>query len=257
MIVKFWCISIFLFGSSVTILVVVDAQFEDYCIADEQYTDDELKGAMKWACDNGADCRAIEAYQPCFFPNTTKDHASYAFNSYYQNMKHNGGSCYFIAASVLTALNPSKKFFILLSIIDCVVCRIYMSSLPEILNYISMSIHAEAVSSRHYKLTNYLFDYHRHKKSLIESQSYIWNRKLGAHKHTHTQNEREFCVLHDWPNHIVFVINKGLSRSFQILLFKLFFFILSWKMKTYVFRERENAYKMTRIWKGNVRLVTP
>lgn len=99
-------------------LVVADAQFEDYCIADEQYMEDELKGAMKWACSHGADCSAIEAYKPCFFPNTTLDHASYAFNSYYQNMKHNGGTCYFIAASVLTALNPSKKFFILQNIYD-------------------------------------------------------------------------------------------------------------------------------------------
>ncbi|KAL1563073.1 glucan endo-1,3-beta-glucosidase 4-like [Salvia divinorum] len=84
-----------------------DAQFEDYCIADEQYRDDELMYAMKWACSNGAECSALEENKPCFFPNTTKDHASYAFNSYYQNTKHIGGSCYFIAAALLTALNPS------------------------------------------------------------------------------------------------------------------------------------------------------
>lgn len=88
----------------------VDAQFEDYCIADEQYRDDELMYAMKWACSNGAECSALEENKPCFFPNTTKDHASYAFNSYYQNTKHIGGSCYFIAAALLTALNPSNRF---------------------------------------------------------------------------------------------------------------------------------------------------
>ncbi|KAK6149649.1 hypothetical protein DH2020_017174 [Rehmannia glutinosa] len=86
-----------------------DAQFEGYCIADEQTPEDELVAAMKWACGNGADCRLIEEKQPCYLPNTPKDHASYAFNSYYQNMKHKGGSCYFNAAAVLTALNPSKK----------------------------------------------------------------------------------------------------------------------------------------------------
>ncbi|KAH6795874.1 hypothetical protein C2S51_036860 [Perilla frutescens var. frutescens] len=84
-----------------------EAQFEDYCIADEQCTEDVLINAMSWACSNGADCSAIQADQTCFLPNTTKDHASYAFNSYYQHTKHNGGTCYFSAAAVLTAANPS------------------------------------------------------------------------------------------------------------------------------------------------------
>ncbi|KAL8462681.1 hypothetical protein ACS0TY_033632 [Phlomoides rotata] len=79
-----------------------DAQFVDYCIADEQAAED-------WACNNGADCTPIQPHGRCFFPNTTIDHTSYAFNSYYQNMKHNGGSCYFTAAAVLTCLDPSKQ----------------------------------------------------------------------------------------------------------------------------------------------------
>ncbi|KAL3627304.1 hypothetical protein CASFOL_028667 [Castilleja foliolosa] len=86
-----------------------DAQFEDYCIADEQFPDDELLAAMNWACRNGADCGPIQdPKQACYQPNTLKDHASYAFNSYYQNMKHKGGSCYFNAAAILSALNPSN-----------------------------------------------------------------------------------------------------------------------------------------------------
>ncbi|KAL6562341.1 hypothetical protein OROGR_003348 [Orobanche gracilis] len=88
---------------------MLNAQFEDYCIADEQTPDDELLAAKNWACANGAECSWIEENQPCYLPNTLKDHASYAFNSYYQNMKHKGGSCYFNAASVLSALNPSKE----------------------------------------------------------------------------------------------------------------------------------------------------
>lgn len=88
-----------------------DGQFEDYCIADEQTPEDELVQAMNWACGNGADCSAIRENQPCYIPNTVKDHASYAFNSYYQNMKHKGGSCYFNAAALLSDLNPSKIVF--------------------------------------------------------------------------------------------------------------------------------------------------
>ncbi|GFS38337.1 carbohydrate-binding X8 domain superfamily protein [Actinidia rufa] len=86
-----------------------DGQFEDWCIADEQTPDEELQKALDWACGNGADCRKIQVNQPCFLPNTVKDHASFAFNSYYQKLKHKGASCYFNAAAIITALDPGKN----------------------------------------------------------------------------------------------------------------------------------------------------
>ncbi|KAL8461648.1 hypothetical protein ACS0TY_032139 [Phlomoides rotata] len=98
---------LFTFIFFLSILRYSDGQFEDYCIADEQTPDDVLVEAMKWACNNGADCGLIQQAQPCYLPNTVKDHASYAFNSYYQKMKHKGGSCYFNAAALLSGLNPS------------------------------------------------------------------------------------------------------------------------------------------------------
>ncbi|CAI9756674.1 unnamed protein product [Fraxinus pennsylvanica] len=82
-------------------------QFEDWCIADAQTSDEELQKALDWACGNGADCSKIQVNQPCYFPNTVKDHASCAFYSYYQKLKRNGAICYFNAAAILTALNPS------------------------------------------------------------------------------------------------------------------------------------------------------
>lgn len=88
--------------------MVLDGQFQDYCIADEQTPEDVLDQAMKWACSNGADCSAIGENGPCYLPNTVKDHSSYAFNSYYQNMKHKGGSCYFNSAALISDLDPSK-----------------------------------------------------------------------------------------------------------------------------------------------------
>ncbi|KAM0049023.1 putative glucan endo-1,3-beta-D-glucosidase [Helianthus debilis subsp. tardiflorus] len=91
----------------------VDAQLEDWCIADEQTPDDELQRAMVWACENGADCSKIEANQPCFEPNTVKDHASFAFNSYFQRMKAKGATCYFNSAAYVTDLDPSKYINIL------------------------------------------------------------------------------------------------------------------------------------------------
>lgn len=93
-------------------LLYLDGQFADYCIADEQTPEDVLVEAMKWACSNGADCSAVAENQPCYLPDTAKDHASYAFNSYYQRMKHKGGSCYFNAAAILSDLDPSKNVFL-------------------------------------------------------------------------------------------------------------------------------------------------
>ncbi|XP_059309513.1 glucan endo-1,3-beta-glucosidase 4-like [Lycium barbarum] len=84
-----------------------EGQFHDWCIADEQTPDDELVQALNWACQNGADCTKIQENQPCYLPNTAREHASYAFNSYYQNLKQKGASCYFNSAAVLTAHDPS------------------------------------------------------------------------------------------------------------------------------------------------------
>ncbi|GLT27428.1 hypothetical protein SLA2020_024250 [Shorea laevis] len=84
-----------------------DREMEQWCIADEQTPDEELQVAMDWACGNGADCSKIQENQPCYYPNTVRDHASYAFNSYFQKLKHNGGSCYFKGAAFVSDLDPS------------------------------------------------------------------------------------------------------------------------------------------------------
>ncbi|XP_030968790.1 glucan endo-1,3-beta-glucosidase 4-like [Quercus lobata] len=87
-----------------------DGQFEEWCIADEQTPDDELLKALNWACGRGgADCSKIQVNKPCYLPNTIRDHASYAFNNYYQKFKHIGATCYFNAAAMITDLDPSHK----------------------------------------------------------------------------------------------------------------------------------------------------
>ncbi|XP_022966757.1 PLASMODESMATA CALLOSE-BINDING PROTEIN 5-like isoform X2 [Cucurbita maxima] len=85
-----------------------EGQFEEWCIADEQVPDDELQRALDWACGKGgANCGDIQVKRPCFYPDTVRDHASYAFNSYYQKFKHKGASCFFNSAAMVTALDPS------------------------------------------------------------------------------------------------------------------------------------------------------
>ncbi|XP_021836284.2 PLASMODESMATA CALLOSE-BINDING PROTEIN 2-like isoform X2 [Spinacia oleracea] len=44
----------------------------------------------------------------CFYPNTLHDHASYAFNTYYQNNPI-PNSCNFAGTALLTSTNPSTE----------------------------------------------------------------------------------------------------------------------------------------------------
>lgn len=92
---------------------------KEWCVADEQTPDDILQQALDWACGyGGADCRMIQHNKPCYLPNNVRDHASYAFNNYWQKFKNKGGSCYFKSAAMITDLDPSKKvhpFFLYLA----------------------------------------------------------------------------------------------------------------------------------------------
>ncbi|XP_074366088.1 glucan endo-1,3-beta-glucosidase 4 [Apium graveolens] len=99
--------------AAVLLLIVLhssDGGFEQWCIADEQTPDVELQAGLDWACGKGgADCSKIQVNQPCYLPNTVRDHASYAFNNYYQKYKNRGGTCYFKAAAMTTELDPSHN----------------------------------------------------------------------------------------------------------------------------------------------------
>ncbi|XP_010467052.1 PREDICTED: glucan endo-1,3-beta-glucosidase 12-like isoform X2 [Camelina sativa] len=84
------------------------AEFGQWCVADSQIPDYVTQAALDWACQHDeADCFKIQPNQPCFLPNTVKDHASVVFNSYYQRYKHMGADCYFSSAAILTQRDPS------------------------------------------------------------------------------------------------------------------------------------------------------
>ncbi|XP_047332916.1 glucan endo-1,3-beta-glucosidase 1-like [Impatiens glandulifera] len=102
---------------SLTLLLIMlvtseisDGEFQEWCIADEQSLDEDLQAALDWACGKGgSDCSKIQFNQSCYIPNTLIDHASYAFNNYFQKFKHNGGSCYFKGAAITTEVDPSSR----------------------------------------------------------------------------------------------------------------------------------------------------
>ncbi|OVA20168.1 X8 [Macleaya cordata] len=82
---------------------------KQWCIADEQTSDKDLQDALDWACRQGNDiCSNIGEGKSCYLPNTLKDHASYAFNAYYQKFKKQGGSCYFHGAAMINELDPNQ-----------------------------------------------------------------------------------------------------------------------------------------------------
>lgn len=75
----------------------------------------ELGSAVSYACGQGnGTCNAIQPGGPCYWPNTLAAHANYAFNSYWQQFRKSGGTCYFNGLAAQTAKDPSK-FLLLLS----------------------------------------------------------------------------------------------------------------------------------------------
>lgn len=79
-----------------------------WCIASSTASEADLQNALDWACSSGnVDCSAIQPSQPCFEPDSIESHASYAFNSYYQQNGATDIACGFGGSGVKTNKNPS------------------------------------------------------------------------------------------------------------------------------------------------------
>ena len=81
-----------------------------WCIAKQGAADTALQVALDYACGyGGADCSAIQPGASCYEPNTVRDHASYAFNDYYQKNPI-PSSCDFGGTATVSSKDPSKNF---------------------------------------------------------------------------------------------------------------------------------------------------
>ncbi|KAK6923137.1 X8 domain [Dillenia turbinata] len=79
-----------------------------WCVAKPSVPVDTLQLAMDYACGvGGADCEDIRPHGSCFYPDTVVAHASYAFNSYWQKTKRNGGTCSFDGTAMIINADPS------------------------------------------------------------------------------------------------------------------------------------------------------
>ncbi|XP_011096055.1 glucan endo-1,3-beta-glucosidase 1 [Sesamum indicum] len=85
-----------------------DTTNQTYCIAADGIDAKTLQTALDWACGPGrANCSEIQPGQSCYQPNNVKNHASYAFDSYYQKEGKSSGSCDFKGAAMITTTDPS------------------------------------------------------------------------------------------------------------------------------------------------------
>ncbi|XP_028782939.1 glucan endo-1,3-beta-glucosidase 1-like [Neltuma alba] len=84
-----------------------DTTNQTYCVAMDGVDSKTLQAALDWACGPGrANCSEIQPGEACYYPNNVKNHASYAFDSYYQNQGKAAGSCDFKGVAMITTTNP-------------------------------------------------------------------------------------------------------------------------------------------------------
>nr|XP_043611056.1 glucan endo-1,3-beta-glucosidase 4-like [Erigeron canadensis] len=79
-----------------------------FCVARKGADPASLQDGLNWACGQGqANCTAIQSGKPCYLPNTLQNHASYAYNDYYQRRRDTGGTCDFGGTAITTNVDPS------------------------------------------------------------------------------------------------------------------------------------------------------
>ncbi|XP_021736902.1 probable glucan endo-1,3-beta-glucosidase A6 [Chenopodium quinoa] len=80
-----------------------------WCVVASNANITQLADAVTYACGQGkGTCAAIQPKGNCYNPNSLVSHASYAFSSYFSQMKSQGGTCYFNGLAVQTAKDPSS-----------------------------------------------------------------------------------------------------------------------------------------------------
>ncbi|XP_062185369.1 uncharacterized protein LOC133888965 [Phragmites australis] len=80
-----------------------------WCVAKPSVPDPIIQEAMDYACGSGAECGSIQPSGACYQPNTVLAHASFAFNSYWQQTRAAGGACDFGGTATIVTRDPSYE----------------------------------------------------------------------------------------------------------------------------------------------------
>ncbi|KAG8056114.1 hypothetical protein GUJ93_ZPchr0001g30228 [Zizania palustris] len=115
-----------------------------WCVASQSASPTALQVALDYACGYGADCSPIQPGGSCFNPDTVHDHASYAFNSYYQK-NPTATSCDFGGTATITNTDPSK----LINVPDSIATRASMLLITSSWRTFSSFTHAGSGSCQY------------------------------------------------------------------------------------------------------------
>ncbi|KAL2341293.1 hypothetical protein Fmac_009233 [Flemingia macrophylla] len=86
---------------------------QTFCVAADGVDSKTLQAALDWACGVGrANCSEIQPGETCYQPNNVRNHASYAFDSYYQSQGKSSGSCDFKGVAMITTTDPMVTFLL-------------------------------------------------------------------------------------------------------------------------------------------------
>ncbi|MCD9639784.1 hypothetical protein HAX54_024505 [Datura stramonium] len=78
-----------------------------WCVVRSDASNEALQRGLDYACSHGGDCAPIQSNGLCYLPNTIQNHASYAFNSFYQRNNMAPQSCQFSGTATFAKTDPS------------------------------------------------------------------------------------------------------------------------------------------------------
>ncbi|CAL5378362.1 unnamed protein product [Camellia sinensis] len=122
---------------------------QNWCVAKSGVSETALQVALDYACGiGGADCSVIQEGASCYNPVTLQNHASYAFNSYYQK-KPVQTSCDFGGTAMITNNNPMHWYMHL----PIIIISNFITNDSNTTNY-------SYTNNANYSNTNYTNDYY-------------------------------------------------------------------------------------------------